>query len=73
LKRPRARLKRFKSLDFLIKIMTAIHPAGKKREMRYSIDQNTCDEFIKACSRKGLAPQVLLEQAMKRFIQTGQI
>ena len=53
--------------------MTAIHQAGKKREMKYNIDQTTYDEFIKACSRKGLAPQVLLEQAMKKFIQSGQI
>jgi len=53
--------------------MTQIHMAGKKREMKYNIDQNTYDEFVKAYSRKGLAPQVLLEQAMKKFIQTGQI
>jgi len=53
--------------------MTEIHMAGKKREMKYNIDQNVYDEFMKACSRKGLAPQVLIEQAMKKFIQTGQI
>jgi len=53
--------------------MTAIHQAGKKREVKYNLDQNTYDEFVKACSRKGLAPQVLVEQAMKKFIQTGQI
>ena len=53
--------------------MTEIHMAGKKREMKYNIDQNVYDEFMKACSRKGLAPQVLVEQAMKKFIQTGQI
>jgi hypothetical protein len=53
--------------------MTVLHPSGKKREMKYNIDQNTYDEFVKACSRKGLAPQVIVEQAMKKFIQTGQI
>jgi len=53
--------------------MTEIHMAGKKREMKYNIDQGVYDEFMKACSRKGLAPQVLIEQAMKKFIQTGQI
>ena len=53
--------------------MAAIHQAGKKREMRYSIDQNTYDEFVKTCSRKGLAPQVLIEQFMKKYNQTGQI
>jgi len=53
--------------------MTEIHMAGKKRELKCNIDQNVYDEFVKACSRKGLAPQVLVEQAMKKFIQTGQI
>ena len=53
--------------------MVAQHSAEKKREVKYNIDQNTYDEFVKACSRKGLAPQILVEQAMKKFVQTGQI
>ncbi len=53
--------------------MSELHLPGKKREMRYNIDQNTYDEFVKACSRKGLAPQVLIERAMRKFIETGQI
>ena len=53
--------------------MAASPPNAKKRRAEYSFDQNTYDEFVKACSRKGLAPQILLEQAMKKFIQTGQI
>lgn len=53
--------------------MTAIHQAGKKREMRYSIDQGTYDEFVKICTRKGLAPQILIEQFMRKYNQTGQI
>lgn len=53
--------------------MTELHLAGKKREMRYNIDQQIYDKFIKACSRKGFAPQVLIEKAMKKFIETGQI
>jgi hypothetical protein len=53
--------------------MAPIHQAGKKREMRYSIDQNTYDEFVKACSRRGLAPQILIEQFMKKYNQTGQL
>ena len=53
--------------------MTQIHMAGKKREMKYNIDQNTYDEFVKACSRKGFAPQVLIEQFMRKYVQTGQI
>ncbi len=50
------------------------HPPGaKKRKMDYMIDQNTFDEFTKVCSRKGFAPQIILEQAMKKFVQNGQI
>jgi len=53
--------------------MAATAPNAKKRRVEYNLDQNTYDEFAKACSRKGMAPQVLIEQAMKKFIQTGQI
>lgn len=52
--------------------MVAQHAGSKKREIKYNIDQEIYDEFVKACSRKGLAPQVLVEKAMKRFIETGQ-
>ena len=53
--------------------MAATAPNPKKRKMDYNVDQNTFDEFVKACSRKGFAPQVILEQAMRKFSQTGQI
>ena len=53
--------------------MAATPPSAKKRKMEYNIDQNTYDEFVKACSRKGFAPQVLLEQFMRKFTQTGQV
>jgi hypothetical protein len=53
--------------------MAATAPGAKKRKMDYNIDQTVFDEFVKACSRKGFAPQVILEQAMKKFTQTGQI
>ncbi len=52
--------------------MGARPPEAKKRRMEYNIDQEVYDNFMKACSRKGLAPQVLIEQFMKRFNQTGQ-
>ena len=41
--------------------------------MDYTVDQTTFDDFVKACSKKGYAPQVILQQAMKKFTQTGQI
>jgi len=53
--------------------MAASPPSAKKRKMDYNVDQNTFDDFVKACSRKGFAPQVILEQAMRKFTQTGQI
>lgn len=53
--------------------MAATAPGARKRKLDYNVDQVTFDEFMKACSRKGYAPQVVLEQAMKKFTQTGQI
>ncbi|MEK6824860.1 MAG: hypothetical protein AABX12_03490 [Nanoarchaeota archaeon] len=53
--------------------MAATPPGPKKRKLDYMVDQVTFDEFMKACSRKGFAPQVVLEQAMRKFIQSGQI
>ena len=53
--------------------MAATAPGARKRKMDYQIDQITFDEFVKACSLKGYAPQVILEKAMKKFSQTGQI
>jgi len=54
-------------------VMAATPPGAKKRKLDYMVDQNTFDEFMKACSRKGFAPQVVLEQAMRKFTQNGQI
>ena len=39
----------------------------------FMVDQNAFDDFMKACSRKGFAPQVVLEQAMRKFAQNGQL
>ncbi len=53
--------------------MAATAPGAKKRKIEYNIDQAICDEFVKACGRKGFAPQVLIEQFMKKYNQTGQV
>lgn len=53
--------------------MAATPPGPKKRKLEYNVDQNTYDDFVKACSRKGFAPQVILEKAMRKFSETGQI
>lgn len=56
-----------------IELMAATPPGAKKRKLDFNVDQNTFDEFMKACSRKGFAPQVVLEQAMRKFTQSGQV
>ncbi len=53
--------------------MAATPPGPKKRKLDFNVDQNTFDDFMKACSRKGFAPQVVLEQAMRKFTQSGQV
>ena len=55
------------------KAMAATPPGAKKRKLDLNIDQVAYDEFMKACSRRGFAPQVVLEQAMRKFAQSGQI
>ena len=53
--------------------MAATPPGARKRKLDYNVDQAIYDEFVKACSRKGFAPQIILEHAMKKFSQTGQV
>ena len=53
--------------------MAVSPPNPRKRKLDYEVDQATYDEFVKMCSRKGWAPHIILEQAMKKFVQNGQI
>ena len=53
--------------------MASTPPDAKKRKLDYMIAQNIYDDFAKNCSRKGFAPQVILEKLMTKFNQTGQI
>ena len=53
--------------------MAATPPGPQKMRIDYNIDRKTYDEFAKACSRKGFAPQVVVEKLMKRFVETGQV
>ena len=53
--------------------MAATPPGDKKRKLDYNVDQVVYDEFAKNCSRKGFAPQVILEKLMDKFNQTKQI
>jgi hypothetical protein len=53
--------------------MASTPPGAKKRKVEYNLDLATYEDFMKACSRKGFAPQVLVEQFMRKFSQTGQV
>lgn len=53
--------------------MASTPPGAKKKKVEYNLDQAAWEDFMKACSRKGYAPQVVIEQFMRKFTQTGQI
>ncbi len=53
--------------------MAATAPGARKKKLDYTVDGAIFDDFMKKCSNKGYAPQVILEQAMRKFIQTGQV
>jgi hypothetical protein len=53
--------------------MASYPPGPQKMKLDYNIDRGTYDAFIKACSHKGFAPQVIVEKLMAKFNQTGQI
>ena len=53
--------------------MAATPPDAQKRRLEYNVDRRVYDEFMKACSNKGFAPQVVLEKLMAKFNQTRQI
>ena len=53
--------------------MAATPPNPRKMRIDYNIDRKIYDDFIKICHKKGFAPQIIVEKAMKKFIETGQI
>ncbi len=53
--------------------MAATPPGAQKMRIDYNIDRKIYDEFVKNCSRKGFAPQVIVERLMKKFNETGEI
>ena len=53
--------------------MASYPPGAKKQKIDYTIDKAIYDSFMKAVSLKGFAPQVIVERAMKKFAETGQI
>lgn len=53
--------------------MASTPPGAQKMKIDYVVDRKVYDEFVKACSRKGFAPQVIVEKMMAKFNETGQI
>ena len=53
--------------------MAATPKKPQKFRIDYNIDKQIYDDFVKACSRKGYAPNVIVERLMKKFIETGQM
>ncbi len=53
--------------------MAATPKKAQKVRIDYNIDKPTYDEFVKACVKKGYAPNVVVERLMKKFNETGQM
>ncbi len=53
--------------------MASTPPGAKKKKVEYNVDQAAWEDFMKMCSKKGYAPQVVIEQFMRKFNQTGMI
>lgn len=53
--------------------MASYPPGPQKMKIDYNIDRKIYDDFAKACSRKGFAPQVVIEKLIAKFVQSGQI
>lgn len=48
-------------------------PKGpQKIKLDFNVDRGAYDDFVRGCTKKGYAPQVVLEKLMKRFGETGQ-
>jgi hypothetical protein len=53
--------------------MASTPPGAQKMRIDYNIDKKVYDDFVKSCSRKGFAPQVIVERLMNKFNESGQI
>jgi len=53
--------------------MAATPKKPQKVKLDYNIDKEIYDVFVKSCSKKGYAPNVMVERLMKKYNDTGQI
>jgi hypothetical protein len=52
--------------------MAATPKKPQKFRIDYNIDKEVYDNFIRSSTRKGYAPNVIVEKLMKKFNETGQ-
>ena len=52
--------------------MAATPKGPQKMKLDFNVDRTAYDNFIRACSHKGYAPQIVIEKLMLRFTDTGQ-
>jgi hypothetical protein len=53
--------------------MAATPKGPQKVRIDYNIDKQIYDDFVRACSKKGFMPNVLVERMMKKYTETGQM
>ncbi len=51
--------------------MAAVPKGAQKVRIDYNIDKQIYDQFVSLCSKKGFAPQVVVERFMKKYIESG--
>lgn len=51
--------------------MAATPKGPQKIQLNWNVDRETYNTFVKACSAKGFAPQVIVEKMMKKYIEGG--
>ena len=53
--------------------MAASKKTPQKIRQDYNFDKETYDNFARMCSKKGMAPTVVLERMMQKYNRDGQI
>ena len=53
--------------------MAATPKGPQKIRLDYNVDKDIYNLFVKQCSAKGYAPQIVIERLMKKYTETGQM
>lgn len=53
--------------------MASTAKGPQKMKLDYVIGRQAYDDFIRACSHKGYAPNIVIEKLMQKYTETGQI